>query len=125
MTPRPRHSFLPRTPLGWVFAIIVAVALFGILGHLGLSKSLSDAGHYPAAPAVNTSSISYKDGYVTGKQDEQEIGGGVYGTSNCTEAGTLPSYGGGPPSGDNVSQWVTGCISGWNAANYDANHPGA
>jgi hypothetical protein len=122
MTPRPRHSFLPRTPLGWVFAIIVAVALFGILGHLGLSKSLSDAGHYPAAPAVNTSSISYKDGYVTGKQILNSGSSTGSANSDCSNGWEVSGQFDG---NDDQGNWIAGCTAGWNAANYDANHPGA
>jgi hypothetical protein len=97
-----------------ICTVIAALIAVGVVVALSLHHS--------------SESISYRDGYSAGKQmAQQQISAAASNpaANACDVSATLPSYNGGPPSGDNTSQWTSGCIAGYNASNYDANHPGA
>ena len=87
----------------------------------------------------STHSLSYNDGAVVGKKLEQYFAQG--GTALCTFdscphqgpqiypnettidkcLGTKSQLQNGIPAGDTPSQWVTGCIAGYEAATHPAN----
>jgi hypothetical protein len=115
----PSAASTPPRPKAHVKFAIIAVAV-AALAAVGLVVALSL--HH------SSESISYKDGYSAGKQmAQQQISAAASNPAAdaCDVSATLPSYNGGPPSGDNTSQWTSGCIAGYNASNYDADHPGA
>jgi hypothetical protein len=100
----------PRSVVGILF-VLVAVAVALIVLHLTAGES-----------------ISYKDGYSAGYSQGQADAGaasplGVNITCYADEGSVAD--GGGVPSGDNVSQWLAGCVAGYNAGLYSGNHPGS
>lgn len=115
-----------RKPWVWAAAVVVIVA--AILIPVLTTSS-----------ANSTHSLSYRDGAVIGKKLEQHFAqsntalctfdscvhqGPIIYASESTIAKCLGikfQLPNGLPAGDNASQWVTGCVAGYEAATHPAN----
>jgi hypothetical protein len=101
------------------------VGAFLVISALGFSSCGNSAS---SANSINTSSISYRDGYATATQNAANEGdpwfnlnGAVYGNQGACENNLLPYI----SQGDNKTEWMAGCIDGLAQAIYNAQHPGA
>ncbi len=100
--PRPRGNSHRKI---WVIVSVTVLLVTAIVIALVLGHSGSHGGQ----------SISYRDGYAS--SGDTVVGGTPI---DCSTDWTWDM-----PSGDNQAQWIAGCQAGQNAANYNAEHPGA
>ena len=96
-----------------VLAILV-VALFAVGSISAIWGAISKGG------GVDTSSISYKDGYAVGQNHAEGVWSTNQYNSFCKQDSTMYFS-----PGDNKSDWIAGCVAAMQQQGYNAQHPGA
>lgn len=104
---KPRKRWTDNQKIAAVVAVIGALIIAAVL-------IVHAVGHHSAGQT-----LSWRDGYASA--GDTLVGGTLIPCSY----GAVGAVTWDIPAGDNVNQWIAGCVAGQNAANFDAQHPGA
>ena len=121
-----------RTHLKPIYVVLGVIILVFGMGIVAATSGSSSSGS--SSGGANTSSISYKDGYVCGQAIDGYTGAGGQvcvdsnlrsDSANCNADTNLTNPNGTLWNGDDPVEWVAGCLQGASDAANQANHPGA